>query len=160
MPTCNWRYGTRSYVNARVATAKAVADNYAVGMASDLLVLPSDQTWNTDLATTRADFKAVFLGIADQIKAANIARIPGNSIDNVLRTCIQGVYDIPIVSAVVAIGDWFAPTKDTGNALINTTFTNVTTASTTGILRAVESSFGVAVTTARVAIVSTLGADF
>ena len=157
MPICNWRYGARCYAMARIATAKAVADTYAIGLNSDLVVLPSDETWVTDLATTRTNFKNRFLGIADQVKAANVARIPGNSEDNKIRTTLTGVYDIPITSAVVAIGDYFAPTKDVGNALINTQFDNVTTAAATGILRAVESSLGVAVTTARVQVVSTMG---
>lgn len=159
MPLCNWRYGGRNYIMARIATAKAVADCYPVGMASDVVVLPSDEAWDTDLATTRTNFKAKFLGVADQVKAANVARVPGNSEDNKIRV-VAGpfeVYDIPIVSSAVAIGDWFAPTKDTGNALINTTFTNVTTVAATGIFKAVESSLGVAVTVARVRLVSTLG---
>ena len=159
MPLCNWRYGQRNYIMARVATAKAVADCYAVGLASNTLVLPSDEAWDTDLATTRTNFKDKFLGIADQVKAANVARIPGNSEDNKIRVVVGQfeVYDVPIESAAVEVGDYLAPTKDTGNALVNTSFTNVTTASAQGILKVVESSAGVAVTTARARVVTTLG---
>lgn len=153
MATCNWRYGRRTYVETRVATAKAVDVGVAVGVASDVAIVPSDQAWDTSLAVTQANFAALFVGVSDQTKTANVARITGNSEDNVIR-CVYGaddVYDITIESATVATGDWFGPSKDTGNALINTSFVKVAGA-TQGIFQAVRSSQGVAVTTARVAV--------
>lgn len=156
MPLCNWRYGQRTYAEIRVATAKAVADTYLVGVASDTLTLPADQTWTTDEATTRAAFIATLVGVADQIKLANVARINGNSEDNIIRVVTgPDVYDIPVESATFVVGDYVGPAKDTGNALINTMFKKVTPV-TEAAFRVVRSSAGVAVTTVRARLLSTL----
>lgn len=153
MPAAVWRYGQRCYVEQRVATAKAIDLGVPVGTSSDVAVTAADQAWDTDLATTQANFAALFVGISDQAKAAAVARIPGNSEDNVIR-CVYGaeeVYDITIEAATVAIGDWFGPSKDTGNALVNTSYVKVAGA-TQGIFQAVRSSQGATVTTARCAL--------
>ena len=156
MPLCAWRYGHRTYTEVRVATAKAVDDNYAVGIASDTLILPADQAWNTNEATTRSDFVATFVGIADQVKAAGVARVPGNSEDNIIRV-VSGpdVYDFPVESNTFVVGDYIGPSKDTGNALKNNMFKKVSSAAE-GIARVVRSSAGVAVTTVRAMVLSTL----
>lgn len=128
MSTCTGRSSpevTRT-VEVPIATAKALTDFVAIGVASNVAVLPSDQTWVTDEATTRANFVTVFVGVNQQVKAANIARIPGNSKDNIVVVNNEGVYDVVVASNTFQIGDLIGPSKDTGNALKDTEFKKVT----------------------------------
>lgn len=128
MATCTGRSSPEitQTVEVPIATAKALTDFVAVGIASNTLKLPSDQAWVTDEATTRTNFVTDFVGVNQQLKAANVARIPGNSKDNICVVNNIGVYDVVVESATFQIGDLIGPSKDTGNALKDTSFKKVT----------------------------------
>lgn len=136
-----------------IATAKALTDYVACAVQSGTLTLPSDQAWNTDEATTRSDFVATFVGINAQLKQANVARIPGNSQDNVVVIENQGEYDVVVESATYAIGDYLGPSKAAGNALIDTSFKKVTPVA--GACFIVVKNYGTATTLVRARVVST-----
>lgn len=116
-------------VMLNVATAKAIPFGSLVAVESDgSMTLPADQAWNTSEAQTRTDWVAKFAGVAMQEKAANVARIPGNSEDNRIRVATAGIYEFNFASAVSPIAGYtmFGPSKDTGNALENLTVKVVT----------------------------------
>lgn len=102
---------------APVLTAQAVAIGDLVGLSSGNVVRAEDITWDTDLATTQEDFVPVFLGVAAQRKDATVARVPGNSEDNVIRIDTDGVFEFDCASASFNVGDLVGPAKQTGNAL-------------------------------------------
>lgn len=143
-----------SQVEVPIATAKALDDYYACGIASGTLILPSDQAWNTDEATTRADFVALFVGINAQLKQADVARIPGNGQDNIVVVENEGEYDVVVESSTFEIGDYIGPSKDTGNALKNTTFKKVTPVA--GACFKVVRRYASATTLVRARVLSTL----
>ena len=100
-----------------VATAKGVEVCDLVGMSSDTVVKASDTTWDTNLATTQTAFANLFLGAAAQRKIANTARVQGNSDDNKMTVCTQGIVEFDCASATFAVGDLVGPAKQSGNAL-------------------------------------------
>lgn len=129
MSVCVGRSSPRSAwstIEAPIATAKAITDYSAIAIVTGAAATPADQTWNTDEATTRSDFVANFVGISEQLKVANVARIPGNSQDNILVVCNEGEFDVVVESATFIIGDYLGPSKAAGNALIDTSFKKVT----------------------------------
>lgn len=156
MSTCVGRASPSriSTVEAPIATAKALSDYTAVGIASGTLILPSDQAWNTDEATTRADFVALFLGVNAQLKVANVARIPGNSQDNIVVVENEGEYDVVVESSTFEIGDYIGPSKAAGNALLDTSFKKVTPVA--GACFKVIKRYATATTLVRARVLSTL----
>jgi hypothetical protein len=142
------------YIEAPIATAKAIDDFYAVAQTSGTVTLPSDETWDTNLATTQANFVAKYLGQADQLKVANVARIPGNMQDNIIRVVSDGLYLVTVESAAFVIGESVGPSKASGNALVDTSFVKAVAASS--CLRCVKGSAGVAVTSVLCRVMSTL----
>lgn len=66
-------------------------------------------TWNTDLATTQAGMKAVFLGVSLSAK-------PAGKTDPV-RIGTAGEYEFTCAAATFKLGDPVGPAKQTGNAL-------------------------------------------
>lgn len=117
MPVALYRTGATNPVQATIATAKAVAIGDIVGMSSGTLVRAEDQAWNTDLGTTQSDFRALFLGVSRQQKAAGDARVFGNSSDNVVGVDSTGVWEFDCASATFELGDLVGPAKQSGNAL-------------------------------------------
>ncbi len=102
-----------------VATAKAVAKGDMVGRAADgTVVKASETTWDTDLATTQAAFKALFLGAASQAKTAN-ADIVVNTGPNSgkIRCANGGVFPYTAAAGTYLIGTLVGPAKASGNAL-------------------------------------------
>lgn len=68
----------------------------------------SEQPWNTDLATTQADFNAKFLGVAQsQVNANN--PLP--------RLNTAGVHEFDCAAATFNVGDLVGPAKQSGNLL-------------------------------------------
>ena len=106
-------------ITAPVLTAQAVASGDLVGLSSGNVVRAADTTWNTDLATTQSDFRAIFLGASMQDKVAATARVYGNSTDNLIGVSVGGVWEYDCASATFAVGDLVGPAKDSGNALLS-----------------------------------------
>lgn len=127
-------------IEVPIATAKAIDSWYACALTSGTLTLASDETWDTNLATTQAAFVAKFLGVTDQLKQANVARIPGNMQDNIIRVVSDGLYMVPCTSTTYVIGDTLGPSKAAGNALVDTSFEKAAAASS--CFRVVKGSGG------------------
>lgn len=153
MPVSQYQYGGSNPTIATVATAKAVAVGDLCGMSSGTLVKASDTTWNTDLATTQSDFRALFLGVSGQQKDANLARVFGNATDNVIRIDAGGVFVFDCASATFEVGDFVGPAKQTGNALEDQKVVKVSTEAT-AIGRVVER--GTSITRVKIQILSVL----
>jgi hypothetical protein len=117
MPVSQYQFGGTNPTIATVATAKAVAVGDIVGMSSGTLVKASDETWDTNLATTQTNFVTKFLGVSGQQKDANVARVFGNASDNVIRIDAGGVFEFDCASATFEVGDLVGCAKQSGNAL-------------------------------------------
>lgn len=120
MAAPQYLYDDTAPVKATIATAKAVDAGDLVGMSSGTLVKASDTAWDTNLATTQTAFALLFLGVAAQTKTSTtVARVFGNSEDNVIMVSSAGVYEFDCASATFEVGDLVGPAKDTGNALLD-----------------------------------------
>lgn len=117
MPVSQYQFGNTNPTIATVATAKAVAVGDICGMSSGTLVKASDETWDTNLATTQTNFVTKFLGVSGQQKDANVARVFGNATDNVIRVDAGGVFTFDCASATFEVGDLVGCAKQSGNAL-------------------------------------------
>lgn len=114
--------GDVTLVFVPVATAKAVTQGDLAAVADDgTMYKASEQTWDTDLATTRAAFVTKFFGTASQNKKSD-ADIEGNNGPNAAHirlsnggihtfTCANGTYR----NGITLVG----PAKDTGNNLLD-----------------------------------------
>jgi len=153
MAVSQYQFGGTNPTIATIATAKAVAVGDLVGMSSGTLVKASDTTWNTDLATTQSDFRALFLGVSGQQKAAGDARVFGNATDNVVRVDAGGIFQFDCASATFEVGDLVGPAKDTGNALLDQKVVKVTPEAS-AIGRVVER--GTSITRVKIQILSVL----
>lgn len=111
--------GEPRIVIAPVLTPQVVDVGDIVGLSSGNVVRASDTTWNTNIATTQAAFAPTFLGVSAQRKDANIARIHGNSTDNVIRVDTSGIFEFDCASATFAVGDFVGPAKQTGDFMEN-----------------------------------------
>lgn len=114
-------YGETNPIDTPIATAKAVDTGNLVGLSSGTLVNASDETWDTNLATTQVNFVTKYLGVAAQTKDASTAQIRGNSIANRCRVDTDGVFLFATASASYEVGDYVGPAKASGNALLNDT---------------------------------------
>lgn len=122
-----WLHDNTAPLMVAIATAKAVARGDTIGISGGTLVTAADTTWDTDTATTQAAFAAVFVGLSAQTKAAGTARAYGNGTDNIVRVDTAGLYEVDLAAATtLAVGDFLAPAKDTGNALLANTFAKTT----------------------------------
>lgn len=119
MPVSQYQFGGTNPTIAPVLTAQAVAVGDLCGLSSGNVVRASDETWNTDLATTQTAFVTKFLGVSGQQKDANLARVFGNASDNLIRIDAGGIFEFDCASANFAIGDLVGCAKQTGNALEN-----------------------------------------
>jgi len=117
MATPRYIHSETQPVMAPVLTAQAVAIGDLVGLSSGNVIRAEDVEWDTNLATTQTAFAAAFLGVSGQHKVATVARVHGNSEDNVLRVASDGVFEFDCASASFAVGDLVGPAKQSGNLL-------------------------------------------
>lgn len=117
MPVSQYLTSDTNPVVAPVLTAQAVAVGDICGLSSGNVIRAQDETWVTDLATTQTNFANKFLGVSGQQKDANLARVFGNSTDNLIRIDTSGIFEFDCASANFNIGDLVGPAKQTGNAL-------------------------------------------
>jgi hypothetical protein len=116
MSTRYFRGDTRP-VEVPVATAAECEVGDIVGLASDTLIRAEDQAWDTNLATTQTAFALLFLGVAAQRKVDDVARVPGNGEDNIIRVDSDGIFEFDCASASFAFGDYVGPAKQSGDLL-------------------------------------------
>jgi hypothetical protein len=77
-----------------------------VFLATDDVKPASDFTWTTDLATTRGNFAAVFLGVCHQPSA------DGDTADVSIDLSPLAVYEFDAVSSTFEVGDMLAPAQN------------------------------------------------
>jgi hypothetical protein len=106
-----FQHGEPYPVQVPVALAKAVNRGDITGVnSSGLLVKASEQAYDTNEATTRANFVAQFGGLSAQSKTAN-EPVAGNQGSGTIRVDSDGVHRMNIKSGTTAkIGDWVGPT--------------------------------------------------
>jgi hypothetical protein len=96
-----------------------------VALVAGFLVSAPNFTWNTDIATTRADFAAAFAGIAS---SASDKDQPLDLRDLTVAVCQDGEVEFDATSATYLAGSLLTVKKDTGNALLNVMEATVVTA--------------------------------
>ena len=115
--TARYVKGETDPLFAPVLTAQAVSQYDLVGLSAGNVVRAEDETWVSSLAVTQAAFARKFLGVSGQRKEAGVARVPGNSADNLIRIDPAGTFEYDCASATFAVGDLVGPAKAAGNAL-------------------------------------------
>lgn len=129
MPAPQYLHGDIRPSEIPVATGMAVEAGDIVGVSSNTLVKASGETWDTNLATTQTNFAAKFVGLSTQAKpSTTVARVFGNSQDNIIQVATAGVFEMDCDSATFTIGQFVGPAKDTGNALLNNKVVGVASA--------------------------------
>lgn len=115
-----WQSGDPGSVHCLVATATAVSiGSLMFQNATTKVVLPASSfTWDTDLATTRAAFVALFAGAAAQVKYAN-ADIYGNQGEGTIRVNTSGNHTFTLTAGTPLVGAFVGVSKASGNALLN-----------------------------------------
>jgi hypothetical protein len=73
-------------------------------------------TWSTDLATTRTNFAAAFLGLSDSRSRQGVT----DTRDLEVMFEMDGNIEFDCASAAYVVGDYLAPAKAAGNALVKT----------------------------------------
>jgi hypothetical protein len=77
------------------------------------------------LQITQYNFAQLFAGVCNQRKVANLARIFGNSVDNMIMVNRGGNWEFDTASFAYSPGMWVGPAKDVGNVLLNQTVVQV-----------------------------------
>jgi hypothetical protein len=124
MPAPQYLFGDTAPVIHSIDSAKAInvgdlCRHQAIG---GKVLKASDEAWSTDLAGTQTAFAQNFLGVSGQHKPAGATRVFGNSTDGAIRIDTAGVYEFNFNGVGPAnIGDYVAPAKASGNALLDDT---------------------------------------
>ncbi len=123
--------------SGQVELHKLRVDSDTILEAGDLVYLDTDDvkpasefTWTTDLATTRGNFAAVFLGVCHQPSA------DGDTADVSIDLSPTSVYEFDVASSTFEVGSLLAPAQN-GSALQKQTLQKVTNA-THAMARAAE----------------------
>ena len=120
----NW-----SLIQVAVDSATVICIGDLVWLDTDDVKPASDVPWNTDEATTRADFTAKFLGVAMSASAN------GETEDVIVATIGKFKFDIDAAPAAdLQVGILMGPAKAAGNALLNQILKNAATAKGIGTL--------------------------
>ncbi len=111
------RSGQRKLIKFAVASATVIERNDMCALQSspDEIIPAEDETWDTDLATTQANFANRFAGIAYE-GSANL-----KTDDVSLDISADAVYEFTCNSAAYEMGDSLGPDKASGNALLSQT---------------------------------------
>lgn len=105
--------GERELRFVRVLSATVIRVGDMLFLDSGTAKPANSFTWTTNLATTRANFAAVFLGIAVQASAN------GETDDIQVDVGPQGSYICGCSLAVFEIGDMITPAQDGSNSLLS-----------------------------------------
>lgn len=103
--------GTKFFY-ADVADAQDISRGNLCALDGGTIVTAADETWDTNEATTRANFVSKFAGVATR------AHANGDGDKHNVPFAAEGVFDFTAVSDDYEIGDLVGPAKDTGNALL------------------------------------------
>lgn len=114
MATMRHRFGPQFLAHVAVDSATAIEAGDLLFLDTDDAKPASSEAWNTDLATTQANFTNHFLGIALADHEANSGAVKNFPVD----TSPTSVYEMDCESETHEFGDPLAVAKDTGNALL------------------------------------------
>lgn len=108
--------------------ADAVALGAAVKWNGTKTVSASAEAWDTNVATTRKNFARDFAGnSAQEADAGEYIWSNGDAHKSKVRVDTAGCTRLPTLAAgTYAVGTLVGPTKDTGNALLDNSYTVVT----------------------------------
>lgn len=125
MAVARHRYGNQFIVRVAVDTGTAISAGDALYLDTDDAKPASSETWDTNLATTQANFVNHFLGIAQADHAANSGAVTDFPVD----IGPNSVYELDCASEAHEIGDTLGMDKAGGNALLQSTLEKATAAS-------------------------------
>jgi hypothetical protein len=125
MANARHRYGEQFIVHVAVDSTTAIQAGDALFLDTDDAKPASSETWNTNLATTQANFVNHFLGIAQADHPANGGAVTNFPVD----IGPNSVYEMDCASETHEIGDTLGIDKDTGNALLPSTLEKAVAAS-------------------------------
>lgn len=116
-------------VNVPFALAKSAAEDDLIAIDSNGDgYKASEETWNTDLATTRAVFVTKFAGASAQFKDANAPILfMSGPLALKLKVDTSGVRTYAAKAGAYKVGDFVGPAKQTGNLLEDKTIEVVST---------------------------------
>lgn len=109
----NYRFGQTEMVKFAVDSATVIEIGDLVYLNTDDVKPAADLTWDTNLATTQADFADVFAGVAAEQSASGDT----DSID--IDISPMSVYEFAVASATYEIGDKLGPDQSGGTALLS-----------------------------------------
>ena len=115
-----YRYGETSPREIPCALAQDVEAGDLIALDTATLEKASDETWDTDLATTQENFHDKFAGVSAQRSRATLD-------DADIRHSTKGVHNFACASATFEIGTLVGPAKDSGDALLDGTVVAVAT---------------------------------
>lgn len=121
--THSYRFGQTEIVGIPVDSGTVISIGDMVYLASGKALPAASTTWNTNLATTQADFANVFLGIS-QSQSAN-----GDTDDIDVDISPMSVYEFSVASDTYTMGVPLGADKDTGNAILSQTLEDAVAAS-------------------------------
>ena len=151
--TFRYQWGDTKPRVENVATAQAVEIGDLTQLTSGAITRASDETWDTDLATTQANFITNFFGVSMQRKVANEASAHAVP-DNRIRVATAAVFELDCdASDTYNVGDLVGPAKQTGNLLENQKVASVAGV-TMAIGRVAEKKTSTTLTTVKVEIMS------
>ncbi len=127
MPAHNHRFApTNEVISGVIQSGVTISKGDIVLQNSSGYPYPAaSETWDTDLATTQANAKAKFLGIALENGIATQR----------IRVATDGEFSFPITTGTPNVGGIVGIAKAAGNNLVSTTVATVATASTMAIGR-------------------------
>lgn len=114
MAALRHRYGTQILAHLAVDSATAIEAGDLLFLDTDDAKPASSEAWNTDLATTQANFTNHFLGIAMADHEAGSGAVKHFPVD----ISPSSVYEMDCESETHEFGDMLGVAKDTGNALL------------------------------------------
>jgi hypothetical protein len=132
MAVARHRYGTQFIVRVAVDTGTAINAGDALYLDTDDAKPASSEAWDTNLATTQANFVNHFLGIAQADHAANSGAVTDFPVD----ISPFSVYELDCASETHEMGDTLGMDKAAGNALLQSTLEKAVAAS--GCFRCVK----------------------
>lgn len=111
-----------------LAKSAAIGDLLATAASGGAGYKASEQTWNTDTATTRIDFVSRFVGVSNQAKDANVALAGGAGYPLRIEAHAGGVWTFESPAAgTYLLGTLVGPKKNPdANALLDQTLEIVT----------------------------------
>ncbi len=125
MAVARHRYGPQVIMQVAVDSATAINAGDVLYLDTDDAKPASSEVWDTNLATTQANFVNHFLGIALADHAANSGAVTDFPVD----ISPMAVYEMDCASETHEVGDMLGMDKAGGNALLPSTLEKAVAAS-------------------------------